>query len=82
MTKEKNTNIFTPRRTVSYFILTFVSISIAAMIIWPLLDILFSKIENNEYTWNWISGILQPWIFGLVFTIIEFICWNFFHRQK
>ena len=82
MTKEKNTNIFTPRRTVSYFILTFVSISIAAMIIWPLLDILFSKIENNEYIWNWISGILQPWIFGLVFTIIEFICWNFFHKQK
>lgn len=82
MAKEKETSIFTPKRTPSYFILTFVFTSIAAMVIWPLLDLLFSKIDGSEYTWTWINGILQPWIFGLVATIIEFIGWNFFHKQK
>lgn len=82
MTKEKKTNIFTPKRTVGYFILTFVYTAIAAMLVWPLMELIFSKIDNTEYTWTWINGILEPWIFGLVFTVIEFVCWNFFHSKK
>ena len=82
MAKEKKTNIFTPKRTVGYFILTFVYTAIAAMLVWPLMELIFSKIDNTEYTWTWINGILEPWIFGLMFTVIEFVCWNFFHSKK
>ncbi|MBR3252496.1 hypothetical protein IKF84_00260 [Candidatus Saccharibacteria bacterium] len=52
------------------------------MIMWPLLELLFSKIDSSTYTWTWVNGILEPIIFGLIFCAIEFIGWNLFHKQK
>ena len=79
----KKPNIFTPRKTVGFFFVSFISLTIACMILWPLLDILFNKIFGGEYEgWSWINGILEPVIFALVCTGIEFIFWNAFHKEK
>ena len=81
-TKTKKDTIFTPKKTVKFFIVTAISNAIAAMIIWPIMELLFSKIDNSEYTWGLVNGIVEPVIFGVVFAIIEFICWDFFYKKK
>ncbi len=83
MSDSKKTNILTPRRTVSYFFLEVITIGIAGMIIWPLLDLLLSKtIENKDFVWNVKDHIVEPLIFALLITIIEFIFWKRFHKEN
>lgn len=85
MAKEKETkeNILTPKRTVKYFFITLVVLGITAMIIWPLMDMLFDNLFNDGYKgWTWQDGILGPWIFALIATVIEFVFWSFFHPDK
>lgn len=84
-TKQKNTkeeSIFTPKRTVQYFFLNLIAFILAAMLIWPLMDLMFQGFDPSKYTWTWQNGILEPIAFGFTFTVIEFVCWNFFHKQK
>ena len=83
MTKKETENIFTPKRTVKYFIVDYVVLFIACMILWPLLDLLFANIFNDPYEgWNAMDGIVRPAIFALIATAIEFIFWNFFHKKR
>lgn len=82
MSETKKESIFTPKRTVSYFIINTITLFLAAMLIWPLLDLMFKGFNTSEYTWTWKNGILEPAIFGVVFSIIEFVLWNFFHKKK
>ena len=81
--EEKKETIFTPKRTVKYFIVDFLVLFIACMIFWPLIDMLFDGIAGNSYPgWNPTDGILQPAVFAVIATCIEFIFWNFFHKKR
>ena len=83
MTEEKKENIFTPKRTVKFFIVDFIALAVVCIILWPLLDLLFSKIFDTPYEgWSVMGGIVRPIIFSLVLTIVEFTFWNFFHKKK
>ncbi len=82
MAEEKKENIFTPHRTVRYFFVNLITMAVVAMIIWPLMDMLFSKFENSTYTWTIRNGIIEPCVFAVIITAIEFIFWNFFHKKK
>ena len=83
MAEKNQDNILTPKRTVKYFFINFAALSVASMIIWPLLDWLFSKIFNDAYEgWTVMNGIVTPVIFSLIFTIVEFVFWNLFHKEK
>lgn len=80
--KSSDKSIFTPEKTVKFFIISVIGYSIAAMIIWPLLELVFSNFTNSSYTWTVVDGIIEPWIFGIVMTIIEFLCWDFLNKKK
>jgi hypothetical protein len=83
MAKETKESILAPKRTVKYFSITLVVMGITAMIIWPLMDMLFSNIFGDGYKgWTLQNGILEPWIFAIVATVVEFVFWNLFHPDK
>lgn len=82
MKEEKKESIFTPKRTVKFFFVSLITMAIVAMIVWPLMDMLFSKIDNSNYSWTVRKGIVEPCIFAVVVTIVEFVGWNFFHKKK
>ena len=77
-----NKSIFTPEKTVRFFIVSAIGYTAAAMIIWPLLELIFAKISDSPYSWTAIDGILEPCIFGVIITTLEFLFWNFFHNKK
>lgn len=82
MTKKEKKNIFTPERTFKYFILNFVAVAIAGIIIWPLLDLLFEAMRGNSFTWTVYGHIISPIVFAFFVTVVEFVCWNFFHKEN
>ena len=50
---------------------------VAAMIIWPLLDLLWTKvISHSDFTYTLSDYVLQPAIFAVIFGIITYICWK------
>ena len=58
-------------------ILTAVATYIAAIIIWPLLDLLWAKvITHSEFEYTVQSYILDPIIFALIFGLITFFVWK------
>lgn len=82
MSEDKKTeSIFTPKRTVKYFFLNLTTLFLAAMLIWPLMDLMFKGFNTSEYLWTWQNGILEPAIFAIIFNIIEFVGWNLFHKK-
>lgn len=80
--KEEKKSIFTPERTFKFFIIDFLTIAIASIIIWPLLDLLFAAIRGNAFTWTVQEHILSPIIFAFIVTVVEFVFWNFFHKEN
>lgn len=85
MTEEKKTNeknIFTPERTAKYFFVSLIGTSIVALIIWPLLDMLFAQIDKTTFTYSVTSHIIAPIIFAIAINVLEFIFWNFFHKKN
>ena len=82
MADDKKDNIFTPKRNIRFFLVNFITLSVACMIIWPPLDMLFDLITGDTYSWDVWGGIGVPIIFSLIFTCIEFIFWNFFYSKK
>lgn len=78
----KKESIFTPKRTVKYFLINFVAMALIAMLIWPLLDLMFQGFDTSKYTWTWINGIIEPIVFAIIIDIIEFVFWNAFHKKK
>ena len=82
MTKEEKRSIFTPERTLKFFIIDFLAVSIASFVIWPLLDLLFAAIRGDNFTWTVQEHILSPIIFALIITVVEFVFWNFFHKEN
>ena len=79
---KKNESILTPKRTVKFFFLNLLALFLAAMLIWPLMDLMFEGFDPSKYLWTWQNGILEPIIFAITFNIIEFLAWNFFHKDK
>ena len=83
MAEGKKDNIFTPKRTVKYFIVNLVTMTVVAMIVWPLLDMLLENIFDGGYKgWDVQRGIIEPCIFAVIITIVEFVFWNIFHKKK
>ena len=82
MTKEDKKSIFTPERTPRFFIIESLAIAIASIILWPLFDLLFDSMRGNNFTWSVYEHLLSPIIFAIVITIIEFVFWNFFHKEN
>ena len=80
--KDTKENIFTPKRNVRFFVVNFVGFAVMCAIFWPILDMLWSKLDGSTYTWTVSNGIIEPIVFSLIFTIIEFVAWNFFHPEK
>ena len=81
--KGKKESIFVPKRDARYFVLSFVLLAVACIVIWPLMDLLFCKITGTEYEgWGFLGGVVWPCIFALIFTVIEFAFWGFFHKKK
>lgn len=75
-------NIFTPERTVKYFFVSLIGTIIAALIIWPLLDMLFDQFTNTTFSYNVIDHVVLPIIFSIIINVLEFIFWNFFHKKS
>ena len=82
MVEEEKENILTPKRTVKYFFINLISMAVAAMIIWPLMDMLLTKIDSSTYSWTVRNGIIEPCIFAVIIVVVEFVFWNFFHKKK
>lgn len=80
--KTTEKNIFTPERTVKYFFVSLIGTIIAALIIWPLLDMLFDQIRNTAFSYNVMDHIVGPIIFAVIINVLEFIFWNFFHKKE
>ena len=76
-----NKNIFTPEKTVRYFIVSVIGLTVVAMILWPLMELVWTKITNSPYAWTVFDGVVEPFIFGIVFTTIEFLSWNTFNKN-
>lgn len=75
-------NIFTPKRTAKYFIVSLIGTIIAALIIWPLLDMLFDQISGKTFSYNVMDHVVGPIIFSIIISVLEFIFWNFFHKKS
>ncbi|MBR3324223.1 hypothetical protein IKG24_01645 [Candidatus Saccharibacteria bacterium] len=75
-------NLFTPERTIKFFFVSLIGSIIVALIIWPLMDLLFAAISGNTFNYTVKEDVLMPIVFMTVFTIIEFACWNLFHKEK
>ena len=79
---DKKDNILTPKRNVKYFILNTVVLAVACIVMWPLLEMLWAKLDGNTYEWTVIGGIVEPIAFAILCTIVEFVGWNLFHKEK
>lgn len=63
------------KNSIKYLILEMVSISIAGIILWPILDYLYhSIITNSTFVYSAYDHIVKPIIFG---SIIGFVFWLF-----
>ena len=86
MAKESNKTegreIIKVERTPKFFIINFVTCSVMAIIIWPLLDILLAGIFQHNFYYNFQDHVLQPIIAMLILTIIEFLTWGWWHKDK
>ncbi|MBR0424471.1 hypothetical protein IJI79_03185 [Candidatus Saccharibacteria bacterium] len=85
MTEEKKTsekNIFTPERTVKFFFVSLIGNILVALIVWPLMDLLYNLITGNTFNYTIQGDVLSPTIFMAVFTVVEFIFWGFFYKEK
>ena len=75
-TKKSSKSIFEPEKSVRFFMVSVIGFSVVAMIIWPLMELIYTKFTNSSYTWTVFSGIVEPCIFGFIITVIEFLTWN------
>ena len=58
------------RGTIKYLIVLIIVVSIAGMITYPVLDLIYNKfITNDKFVYSVFSYIVQPIIFGVVFGI-------------
>ena len=58
------------RGTIKYLIVLIIVVSIAGMITYPVLDLIYNKfITNNKFVYSVYDYIVQPIIFGVVFGI-------------
>jgi len=85
-TEQKNASnnersIFTPEKTFRFFIINFITSTLFAMIIWPLLDLLFCFFFKTDFAYSATEHILKPAEFMLFFTIIEFLTWDIWFKD-
>ena len=80
--KKDESSIFTPAKTMKYFFVSFIGLAVAAIIIWPLMDLIFSAIFGDTFQYSVIGHIVAPIIFSLIVTGVEFLTWNVWHKEK
>lgn len=78
----KMDNIFTPQRTVKFFIVSVIGTTIAALIIWPLFDMLFDQISGKTFSYDVMDHVVWPIVFSIIINVLEFVFWNFFHKKS
>ena len=62
------------KTSIKYLILSIIAISIAGVILWPLLDLLFHAIfTHSEFVYSPMGHIVEPIIFGIIAGIIFWI---------
>lgn len=72
--KTNKTSILTPRKTASFFFISLAANIVAALIIWPLLDLFFNNvITHSTFSYSVVNHVLWPAFVMTVFTIIEFV---------
>lgn len=55
-----------------YILVQFIVMTVAAMIIWPLFDILYDKvITNSTFHYSVTNHIIRPIIFGAIIAVIQ-----------
>ncbi|MBQ1528080.1 hypothetical protein IIZ77_00325 [Candidatus Saccharibacteria bacterium] len=58
-------------------LITALTTFVAAMIIWPLLDLLWTKvISHSDFNYTLSDYVLEPAIFAVIFGIITYIFWK------
>ena len=67
------------KNSIKYLILDVVSISVAGIILWPILDLLYHNlITNSPFTYSVFEHVVEPIIFGCIMGIMY---WSF-DRKK
>lgn len=74
---KKSTKLDVERGSVKYYVIEFVCLFVAAIIIWPLLDMFISAVfTHSEFTYSVFQHILEPALFAVIFTIIDFVIYK------
>ena len=83
MSNDKKDHFYTPKKTPKYFISTFIATVIVCMILWPLFDLIWSKITNSPYEgWTVWRGVAEPSIFAAIAMIIEILFFDKIHKNR
>ncbi len=62
------------RTSVSYLIISIVAISVAGMIIWPLLDLLIATVfTHSEFEYSVVNYVAQPFAFGVILGVVFWV---------
>ena len=71
---KKSTELTVERGSVKYYAVEFVCLVVAAIIIWPLLDMLICAVfTHSEFAYSVPQHILEPILFAAIFTLIDFV---------
>ena len=74
ISKGNNKTITFERGSAKYFIIEFITLAIAACIVWPLLDLLICNVfTHSDFSYTAIDYILKPVIFALIFVLIDYV---------
>lgn len=62
------------KNSIGYLILLIIAISVAGIIIWPLLDLLFHAVfTQSEFVYSPTEHIIEPIIFGIIAGVVFWI---------
>ena len=61
------------RGSVKYCIIEFISLVVAAMIIWPLFDLILCAIRHNEFKYTFGDYVIGPLVFATIFLLIDYV---------
>ena len=57
-----------------YFLVYLIVFIVVAILLWPLFDLIVCNVfTHSEFVWTVQEHIIQPIVFGVIITIIEFL---------
>lgn len=68
-------------RSWKWAIVNFVALFIAAMLLWPLMELVFDALSGNPYDYDIMTNALRALGLAFVFTLIEYFTWDFWHKD-